>query len=228
MLAIRDRDNPCSTRISPSSLGLVTVITPSFCWTSIGAETPRLSSPLGPLTWTWRPLMETSTPLGMAIGIRPIRDMAGSLPDVGEDFPAYALLLGLLVGHQAGRRRDDRDAEATKHSGQVVLARIHPQAGLGHPLDARDGALPGRAELERDHQVPADLRVLHLPAGDVALLLENLRDVRLDLGVRHRHRVVVRRVDSVQTRRDVRDGVGHYHSLVANIAVVSGTACERF
>src|SRR5215475_6906499 len=154
---------------------------PSFCWTSIGADTSRLSSPLGPLTWTWRPSMETSTPLGMAIGIRPMRDMAGSLPDVGEDFPAYALLLGLLVGHQAGRRRDDRDAEAAEHPRQVVLARVHPQTGLRHPLEASDRALPGRAELQRDHQVLANLGVLHLPARDVALLLENLRDMRLDL-----------------------------------------------
>src|SRR5215470_9806028 len=102
MLAISDRDSPCSARISPSSLGRVTVMTPSACWTSIGADTSRLSSPLGPLTWT-------SRPLGMVIGSRPILDMAGSLPDVGEDFPAYALLLGLLIGHQARRRRDDRD-----------------------------------------------------------------------------------------------------------------------
>src|SRR5215467_3478716 len=221
MLAISDRDSPCSARISPSSLGLVTVITPSACWTSIGADTSRLSSPLGPLTWTLRPLMVTSTPLGMVIGSRPIRDMAGSLPDVGEDFPAYAILLGLLAGHQPGRRRDDRNAEATEYPGQIVLARVHPQARLGHPLEARDGALPGRAELQRDHQVLADLGVLDLPAGDVALLLEDLRDVRLDLGVRHRHGVVVRRVGIAQTRQHVCDRVGHSHGLMALLAVVS-------
>src|SRR5215467_2940959 len=179
MLAISDRDSPCSARISPSSLGLVTVITPSACWTSIGADTSRLSSPLGPLTWTSRPLMVTSTPLGMVIGSRPILDMAGSLPDVGEDFPAYALLLGLLIGHQARRRRDDRDAEAAEHSRQVVLARVHPQTRLRHPLEARDGPLSRGAELQRDHQIPANLGVLHLPAGDVALLPEDVRDIRL-------------------------------------------------
>src|SRR5215469_11123015 len=146
---------------------------------------------------------------------------AGSLPDVGEDFPAYALLLSLLVGHQAGRRRDDCDAEAAEHSRQVVLACVHPEAGLGHALEARDGALPGRAELQRDHQVPANLGVLHLPAGDVALLLEDLRDVRLDLGVRHRHGVVVRRIGIAQTGQHVCDRVGHSHGLMALLAVVS-------
>src|SRR5215472_848842 len=227
MLAISERDSPCRARISPSSLGRVTVMTPSFCWISIGAEISRLSSPFGPLTWTWRPLMVTSTPLGMAIGSRPIRDMAGSLPDVGEDFPAYALLLGLLVGQQAARRRDDRDAEAAEHSRQVVLARIHPQAGLRNPLEARDGALPGRAELQRDDQVLTNLGVLHLPAGDVALLLEDLRDVRLDLGVRHRHGVVVRRVGIAQPGQHVCDRVGHGHGLMALLAVVSAVSATR-
>src|SRR6516225_2463465 len=161
MLAISDRDRPCSARISPSSLGLVTVMTPSCCWTSIGAVTSRFSSPFGPFTWTLRPSTVTSTPLGITTGIRPIRDMAGSLPDVGEDFPAHALLVRLLVGHQTRRRRDDRHAEASQHARQVVLARIHPQTGLGHALDARDRALPGRSELQRDHQVLANLGVLH-------------------------------------------------------------------
>src|SRR6202012_4045615 len=105
------------------------------------------------------------------------------LPDVGEDFPAHTVLLGLLVGHQAARRRDDRDAKPAEHTGQVVLLRVHAQAGLGDPLDPRDRALPGVAVLQREHEVLADLGVLDAPAGDVTLLLEDLRDVRLDLGV---------------------------------------------
>src|SRR5215472_15723331 len=221
MLAISDRERPCKARISPSSFGLVTVMTPSSCWTSIGEVTSRLSSPFGPLTWTWRPLMVTSTPLGMTTGCRPIRDIAGSLPDVGEVFPAHALLLRLLVSHQAGGCRDDRHAQAAEHPRQVVLARVHPQSGLGYALDARDGALPGRSELQRDHQVLANLGVLHLPAGDVALLMENLRDVHLDLRVRHGHGVVVSRVSVAQTGQHVCDRVGHGHGLVALLAAVS-------
>src|SRR5215475_15090047 len=143
MLAISERDKPCSARISPSSLGRVTVMTPSAFETSIGGVTSTLSSPFGPFTLTWRPLMATSTPLGIVMGIRPIRDIAGSLPDVGEDFPAHALLLRLLIRHEAGGRRDDRDAQAAQHARQVVLARIDPQAGLGDALKPRDGALPG-------------------------------------------------------------------------------------
>src|ERR1700722_13337619 len=173
MLAISDRDRPCSARISPSSLGLVTVMVPSAWLTSIGAGTSRLSSPFGPFTCTWRPLMLTSTPPGTVTGIRPIRDIAGSPPDVSEDFSAYALPFRLLVGHQAGRRRDDRNAEAAEHPGQTVLAGVHAQARLGHALETGDRALSGWPELQRDHQVLANVGVLHLPVGDVALLLQD-------------------------------------------------------
>src|SRR5215472_9838241 len=199
MLATSDRDRPCSARTLPSSLGLVTVMTPSFWDTSMGSATSSESLPLGPVTVTSRPLMVTSTPLGIVTGMRPIRDIAVSSPDVGEDFPAYASLDRLLVGHQATRGGDDGDAEAAEHPRQVVLLRVHPQPGLGHALEARDRPLTGRPVLERDHEVLADLGVLDLPAGDVALLLEDLRDVDLDRGAGHAHRVVVCRVGVAQT-----------------------------
>src|SRR5258708_20860462 len=135
MLAISERDRPCRALISPSSEGLVTVITPSSCRTSIGTATSRRRLPFGPFTVTSRPLMVTSTPEGTTTGIRPIRDIVAPLPDPGEDFPAYALLVGLLIGHQARRGGDDRDAHAVEHPVQVVLVPVDPQSWLGHPLD---------------------------------------------------------------------------------------------
>src|SRR5215469_5426946 len=212
MLAISDLDRPCSALTSPSSDGLVTVITPSACLTSIGAATSMLRLPFGPFTVTSRPSMVTSTPDGTTTGIRPIRDIVCLLPDVSEDFPAYALLLGLPVGHQAARRGNDRDAETAEHPRQVVLARVDPKARLGHSLDARDRPLTRRAVLERDHQALANLGVLYAPASDVALLLEYLGDVHLDLGMRHRHRIVVCRIGVAQPGQHVCDRVGHCHS----------------
>src|SRR5438034_6379432 len=168
MFATSVLDRPCSARTLPSSLGLVTVMTPSPLVTSMGSFTSSESCPLGPLTVTSRPSMVTSTPLGIVTGIRPIRDIAVSSPDVGEDFPAHAALDRLLVGHQATRGRDDRDAKPAEHPRQVVLLRVHAQPGLGHPLEARDRPLAGRPVLEREHEVLADLGILHAPAGDVA------------------------------------------------------------
>src|SRR5215468_10658332 len=115
MFATSVRDRPCSARTLPSSLGLVTVMTPSLLVTSMGSFTASDSCPLGPRTVTSRPSMVTSTPLGIVTGIRPIRDIAVSSPDVGEDFPAHALPDRLLVGHQATRGGDDRDAEPAEY-----------------------------------------------------------------------------------------------------------------
>src|SRR5712692_6341147 len=185
MLAISERESPCRARISPSSLGLVTVRTPSSLVTSMGGGTSSERTPLGPLTVTPRPSMVTSTPPGITTGIRPIRDISASLPDVGEDFPAYSPLVRLLVRHQARGGGDDRDAEPAEHPRQVVLPRVHPQARLGHPLEPGDRALAGGPELEHDHEVLADLGVLPAPGCAVALLLQDFRDVHLDLGVRH-------------------------------------------
>src|SRR5215831_1277047 len=211
MFATSDLDSPCSARTLPSSLGLVTVMTPSLWDTWMGSATSSESLPLGPVTVTSRPLMVTSTPLGIVTGIRPIRDIAVSSPDVGEDFPAYATLDRLPVGQQATGGGNDGDAEPAEHPGQVVLFRVHAQPGLGHPLEARDRPLTGGPVLERDHEVLADLGILHAPAGDVALLLEDLRDVDLDRGAGHAHGVVVCGVGVAQTGQHVCDRVGHCH-----------------
>ena len=73
----------------------------------------------------------------------------------------------------------------------------------------------------RDHQVLADLGVADLEAADVALLLKDLGEVRLDLGVRHAHRVLVSRIRVPQTGQHVCDRVSHRHGLMALLTAVS-------
>src|SRR5258708_12836704 len=102
MLAISVRDSPCRARTGPSSLGRMTRRTVSSLTTWIGSATVSFSSPLGPLTLTALPSIAMSTPLGMGMGRRPMRDMLLSpfpLPDEGEDFPPHPLLLRLPAGH---------------------------------------------------------------------------------------------------------------------------------
>src|SRR5699024_6840422 len=102
------------------------------------------------------------------------------LPDVGEDFPANAVLLGLPVGHQATGRRNDRHAEATEYSRQIVLLGVDTQTGLGDPTDAGDGTLPGGTVLQLQDEALAQPGLLRPPALDEPLLLEELGDVRLE------------------------------------------------
>src|SRR5215211_2047115 len=171
MLAISVRDRPCSARLSRSSSGRVTWSTPSSVRsTAIGAATVCDSCPLGPLTFTVWPSIATSTPLGTGIGSRPIRDIVRSLllPDVGEDFPAHALLVRLLVGQQPGGGGDDRHPEAAEDLRQGGRLGVDPQARLGDAPDAGDAPLAVGAVLQVDDEFLADgavhLDLVDLPA----------------------------------------------------------------
>src|ERR1700691_2803806 len=101
MLATSVRESPCSARTLPSSFGRVTLTVLSSREISMVGARSSATLPSGPLPLTARPLIVTSPPPGTSTGSRPIRDIAVSLPDVGEDFPAYPALVRLLVGHQA-------------------------------------------------------------------------------------------------------------------------------
>src|SRR6478736_3330349 len=106
------------------------------------------------------PSSPLATVIGAAMVSLPMRDMLLSLPglswsgspDVGEDFAAHALLVGLAVGQQSLRRRDDRDAEATEDLGQVGALGVDTQAGLADAAHAGDRALPVAAVLQRHGQ----------------------------------------------------------------------------
>src|SRR6195952_1827480 len=184
MLLISDRVSPCRARLSRSSLGRFTSRVPSPFSTVMGAATVWLRVPLGPLTVTdWFPVLDstcTSTPAGTGTGSLPMRDIAippGSWsPDEGEDFPTYALAVGLTVGEQALAGRDDRDAEAPEHLGERGGLRVDAQAGLADPAYAGDGALAVAAVLELDvERLAHDVLVVgDLEGGDVPLLLEDL------------------------------------------------------
>src|SRR5579875_1808477 len=111
MLAIRVRVRPCSSRCGPRSVGRVTVIVSPSCVTVMSRLTRSDSSPLGPLTVTRPGSIAIDTPAGTLMGCLPMRDMAFSgLPDPRHDLATDARLAGLVAGHDALRRRDDRGA----------------------------------------------------------------------------------------------------------------------
>src|SRR5699024_3284372 len=102
-LLMRERDRPCSARLSRWSSGRTTRISLSSTTAVMGAGISTLRVPLGPLTSTVWPLTLVSTPFAKAMGALPIRDIVHTslLPDVGEDFSAYTLLGSLTVGQEA-------------------------------------------------------------------------------------------------------------------------------
>src|SRR5260370_33641722 len=107
--------------------------------TSCGAV--NLSSPLAPLTAIVCPSSLAVTPVGMTMGFLPIRDMAcfrffaAPSEDGAEDFAANIVVARGVVGHDALRRRDDRNAEAVADTRHGINGYIDATAGLRHALD---------------------------------------------------------------------------------------------
>src|SRR5215471_14108418 len=107
-------------------------------------STPRGAAncnvPFGPFTVTASLAILHSTPFGNAIGFLATRDIVVlQLRDGADDFAADALLARLRVGHDSGRRRDDRDAEPAHDLGQFVLVAVDAQAGTRHAVELVDG-----------------------------------------------------------------------------------------
>src|SRR5262245_52018513 len=210
MLATRVRVNPCSARSSPRSVGRLTVITPPSCSIFIRCGTTERSSPLGPETVTRPGSTETSTPAGTLMGCLPIRHE--SLPDETDHFAADALALGGAARDHAAGRGQDCSSHAAEDARQPVLARVDAATGLGDALEAGEHALTAAAVLELDdeHLVRELVRLAHGVAADVPLLLENPRDLLLQLRRGHLHAVLQRLVGVADAGEHVGDGIGEH------------------
>src|SRR3954465_14350101 len=160
MFAISERVSPCRARCSARSVGRVTRISPFSCLTSISRETRSSRSPRGPATRTTVGSIVTVQPVGTGMGFLPMRDM--ELPDLGDDLAADALLAGVVAGHHAVRRGQDRGPHAAQALGDVL------RVDGGALARARDAPQPG------DHR-RAFARVLET---DDDLLAGVVRDAR--------------------------------------------------
>src|SRR3954453_5506825 len=207
MFATSERVSPCSARSSPRSVGRVTTMRPSSCAIVIRCGTCWRSSPFGPCTVTRPGSRVTVTPAGTSMGCFPMRLMA--LPDEADHFAADSLLGGLAARDDAARGGQDRGPHAAEDARQAVLAGGDPAAGLRDALDARENALAAAAVLELDHEhAVRELALLHAVVADVALLLEDARDLLLEPRGGHLDAVVQRLVGVADTREHVGDGIG--------------------
>src|SRR5215218_6075206 len=127
MLAMRERVSPCSARCSARSVGRVTISSSPSWRTSIERFLRSWRSPRGPATRTTSGSIVTVTPVGMGMGLLPIRDI--DLPDLRDDLAADALPAGVVAGHHATRGGDDRGAHAAEHLGDGAGVHVGPLAG---------------------------------------------------------------------------------------------------
>src|SRR5262245_52630473 len=207
MFATSERVSPCRARSSPRSVGRLTTSCPSSLSIEMRAGTFCVSSPRGPLTVTRPGSTATLTPSGIAIGCLPIRLIRFS-PDEADDLAADASLLGGLARDQPARGGKDRRAHPPEDARQAVLPSVHAPAGLRDALEVGQDALAVAAELELDRELVEALALVDAVAGDVALFLEQARDLLLHPGGRHRRRVVHRLVGVANAREHVCDRVG--------------------
>src|SRR4051794_13085274 len=210
MLAMRLRVRPCSARCSPRSVGRVTTIWSSSCFTVMSGLTRSSSSPLGPLTFTRPRLASTSTPSGTGIGCFPIR-LTGS-PHPRDELPAHAGAPGVVAGHYSARGGDDGRAHAAQDLGDIIGVHVLAPAGLGDALEAAYYRVPVLGVLEAHTQDLAHPGRLDGVVLDVALLAQDPRQLGLELGCGHHDVVLIGDQAVADAGQEVCDRVGLHSS----------------
>src|SRR5215211_972765 len=223
ILETSERVRPWSARSSPRSVGRFTSSSPSDCSTEMRVGTLWVSSPSGPLTMTRPGESDTLTPAGTGMGSLPIRLMR--LPDEAHHFAADAQLLRRPARDEPARRGDDRRAHAAEDARQALLLGIDTAARLRDPLQVGDDPLAVPTELELDGQSIEGLAALDAVIPDVALLLQEARDLDLHARRRHRDRLLERLVGVPDARQHVGDGVGQHGYQLAFVMPGIAPSC---
>src|ERR1700761_5891732 len=204
MLPSRLRDRPHMAWARWLSLRLESSRSEPSCFTSISSATVQASWPLGPFTVTVWPSSVTVTPLGMAIGFFPIRDIS---VDPAENFAAHVGVTRRGVRHDALGRRQDRDPEAVLHRLQVLDRRIDATAGLRDAGDVDDdGGAIEVLQLNLEFREGAGL-FYQVVAADVAFVGEHVEETGAHLG-RGRHHLRAAALGGVLDAGDqIADGI---------------------
>src|SRR5579864_9150346 len=169
--------------------------------------------PAGPSAETVWPEMLIFTFSGRSIGFLPSRDIC--LPNLADQFAAYALLARLAVAHDSLGGRQDLDAQAVHDSPEAVNASEDAAARFGHPLDLRDDRFAVGIVLQVQVQGLA-LRLFLVLNGlhvlEVALGPEHLRHSFLQDGVRQAEALVTPPVGVLDHGEHVADRIraGHF------------------
>src|SRR6476469_4537010 len=153
--------------------------------------------------------MVSSTPEGTGMGCLPMRLMA--LPDLRDELAAVTAAAVFVAGHQAVRSGDDRGAHATEDARDVLRGDVGAATGLGDALEAGDDRRAALRVLQPDVQLLADAGALDRPALDVALLLQDARELGLHLRVRDHDLVMARAQAVADAGQEVSDRVRHRH-----------------
>src|SRR5262245_29277113 len=169
--ATRLRASPWNLPRPGSSRSVFATSDPFSCSNNTPGGMYWRSLPFGPCTSTAPGATLTLTPLGIAIGFFPIRDMTYTqlaaavdsrlLPHVTEHFPAYSRLARGAARHHPARRRQDVGSKPAEHRWHFVDTHVDAAAGTADAFDTRNHALPVRSVLQKEaNELPGLLPLL--------------------------------------------------------------------
>src|SRR5678815_4139799 len=220
--ATRLRARPWNFPSAGSSRSNFATTVPSSCANTMPGGTYWFSLPLGPCTSTPPGTVFTVTPFGIGIGFFPMRDMFSSccccrspLPDVAEHFAADTGLARRASGHHATRRREDVRPQPSEHRRHIVDTQIHATAWTADALDAGDNAFTVGAVFQEqaDHlagRPPFLHGLVDQPVAlSVPLVLEDARNLGLQLARRHVYTRVLGGNSVADAREHVGNRIGH-------------------
>src|SRR5690554_3782337 len=186
-----------------------------------------LSSPLGPLAVTVRPLIVIVTPLTGATGFLPVRDIlvqslsnrltADPRPQALEHAAEYLATnigsLGFVIGHHTLGGGEDRYTEAVGDLRNILHRGINPTARTRNALDRADDTFIVRV-LQFDFVLGGTVLELGLRiAADETLGLEHIQHATTQGRSRSRNGILATLLGVTDTGQHVADGIGKAHLL---------------
>src|SRR5437773_4171837 len=215
MFATSARIVPDIASASTDSLAGTKLTLPASFFTDTSGFTARVSVPSVPLTLIFSALTDTSTPCGTVIGIFPTRDISFSpLGDVAKDFAADTGLARLAIGHHALRRGDDGHTQTVHHVRDVVAALIDAQPRAADALDVLDYRAAG-VVLQRHFELRLRRLADHGEALDIAFVLQDLGNRRLQLRRRHHDAGLLDHLRVANAGQHIGDRITHAHTVIS-------------
>src|ERR1700733_147397 len=174
-----------------------------------------MSFPLGPSTNSSLPMV-IFTPLGRGINFLPTRDIVyltpfDRSPQLAQHFAADVFFSRRTAGHHAARRGQNIDAETAQHLGNFLAADIDAAPGPRNALDPRYHRHVAGRVFQIDADTALGAFVGQLEVDDEAFFLQDARDLHFELGGRHVHFGMARRLRVANARQHVGDGIGDGH-----------------